>query len=98
MSYKPICVNKCACSVCVCVCVCVCTLAESGLCYPKTQTARQETRLTFPNEMLLASLKAYVRHAAQLLSQVDKGAGLEFVTCMTASLGLLSDSLQTQVV
>ena len=73
-------------------------LLESGLCYPKTQTARQETRLTFPNEMLLASLKAYVRHAAQLLSQVDKGAGLEFVTCMTASLGLLSDSLQTQVV
>ena len=55
-------------------------LLEAGLCYPKTQTSRQETRLTYPNEMLLASLKAYVRHAAQLLSQVDKGAPAQLTT------------------
>ena len=65
---------------------------------PRPKQHDKKTRLTVPTEMLLASLKAYVRHAAHLLSQVDKGAGLEFVTCMTASLGLLSDSLQTQVV
>ena len=70
-------------------------LLESGLCYPKTQTSRQEIRLTYPKEMLLASLKAYVRHTAHLLSQFDKGAGLEFVFCMTASIGFVLEGINT---
>ena len=70
-------------------------LLESGLCYPKTQTSRQEINLTYPHEMLLASLKSYVRHTAHILSQFDKGAGLEFVFCMTARIGFVIEGINT---
>ena len=39
--------------------------------------------------------KAYVRHTAHLLSQFDKGAGLEFVFCMTASIGFVIEGINT---
>ena len=62
---------------------------------PQDPNITTRKRLTYPKEMLLASLKAYVRHTAHLLSQFDKGAGLEFVFCMTASIGFVIEGINT---